>query len=574
MLAFVSVAGAQSDAPQATRRVTKTSSTTPAEKKLSTKEQMWCPVLKSALSTAAGADPPVRSYLLDAVAGGLSKCAPRRVRNALVDSFTATLSISESQDELYQKARGFALEGKRPDDATVESIVNVLRNVEMKRTLQESALRHLLTVDEAKVEALLPQAEPDVRAALLSEMISRATSAKKFDRALALLNRVPPTEIFPYGEATQLMLALPAERDTDKQEIFRIAMAADHEQHSLAIGGDDFASMIVCFWQHVQPALVLDAIHQVLDEAPSVKEALTLNGSSGNVGFSSERDYRVFELMPILKQLDNDEADKLLQSSLQAEFQLKQFPNGIQSLDPAIDDTVSKEGETVHFGGSIGGSVEDSEGTDRTLQVVNARLQEIGRMAEENPRQAIAGVATLPQSVGPGWWLEFPRAQAYVAIARTVMKKNPSAAKDALEKMTESLKHAARSYSAIDQWLDGIGIAHDMDEVDLALKLFRAGMNQADILRNDDADLDDPNIALKAWWPSVSAYWRLVLAASQLSPQTALERVREIKDPDILQLLEVRLACQSLGAHADQITTVVHKKVSHRNWSASRPVKE
>src|SRR5712692_5688935 len=137
--------------------------------------------------------------------------------------------------------------------------------------------------------------------------------------------------------------------------------------------------------------------------------------------------------------------------------------------------------------------------------------------------------------------------------------------KDALEEMAESLKHTAHLYRAMDKWVEGIAIAREMDEVDLALKLLRSGMEQADKLRSEDADPSDPNIALKAWWPSVSAYWRLVLAASHFSPQTALEQVREIKDPEILLLLEVRLASRSLGARADQSTTMVHKKLSHNS---------
>jgi hypothetical protein len=518
----------------------------------------------------------VRSYLLDAVAGGLSKCAPRRVRNALIDSFTATLSIPENEEEIRQRKRRFALEGEQPDEATMESIYNL----QMKQTLQESALRHLLTADEAKVESLLPGAEPDVRARLLNRMISQATSAQKYDRALALLSRTPSKEWFPngfpYGEATQLMLDLPPERDQDKQEIFRLAMAADRERHVLVIGGDDFASMIVRFWLHIPPAIVLDAIHQLLDAAHFAEEGLTLNAASGNVGFSNEHDYRVFELLPILRQLDNDEADRLLQSSQQAQFQLKQFPNGIQSLDPSIGDTVPKEGEPAHnLGGSIGGL--DREGSNEAGQVLNAanaRVREIARMADDNPRQAIAAAATLPEAVGPVWPLELPRAQAYLGIARAVMKKNPSAANDALEEMVESLKHAAHPYRAMDKWLDGIQIAREMDEVDLALKLFRSGMEQADRLRSEDADPSDPNIALKAWWPSVSAYWRLVMAASQFSPQTAMERVREIKDPEILLLLEVMLASKGLGVHADQSTTMVQKKSSHSSWSEFRGVEE
>jgi hypothetical protein len=54
----------------------------------------------------------------------------------------------------------------------------------MKQMLQESALRHLLNVEEAKVDSLLPKAEPEVKAILLKEMTSQAARGKKFDRAL------------------------------------------------------------------------------------------------------------------------------------------------------------------------------------------------------------------------------------------------------------------------------------------------------------------------------------------------------------------------------------------------------
>jgi hypothetical protein len=167
---------AQSSAPQPKSQVSKSHST--SAKKLSPEEQLWCPVLKSALSGAAGAEPPMRSYLLDAVAGGLGKCAPEKVRNALVDSFTVTLAIPETQEEVNQRERRFFRNGEQPDEATQESRFNL----QMKKTLQGSALRHLVTIDEAKVESLLPKAEPDVRAGLMHQMISLATSARKFDR--------------------------------------------------------------------------------------------------------------------------------------------------------------------------------------------------------------------------------------------------------------------------------------------------------------------------------------------------------------------------------------------------------
>lgn len=563
-LALSTVTWAQCTSSHPAFRVSKSQSASPADKQLSQKKQLWCPVLKSALSGAAAAEPQVRSYLLETVAGGLSKCDPRKVRTILIGSFTASLAMPENEEEISLRTHRFLSEGNRPDDATIEAIWNL----ETKRTLQEAALNAMLSVDESKVESLLSQAEPEVTATLLRYMVSRATSAKKFDRALELLNREPSQTNFPYGEATQLMLELPPERDIDKQEIFRLAMASDHERPSMSIGGDDFASMIVRFWQHVPPPLALAAIHQVLDGARSKDgSGVTLNAASGKVGFTSERDYRLFELMPVLRQLDDDEADKILKDSQQAQAQLKRFPNGIQSIDPTITDTPPKEGEQRQ---GLGGSSGTPNEMDQVLQANNARVQEVGHMAEDNPRQAIAAAATLPESVGSFWRADPPRAQAYLAIARAAVKKNPSAARDALEEMAATLKHAPYPYHTMENWLEGMRITREMGEVDLALKLFRSGMEQADKLRSEDGDTDDPNLALKAWWPSVSAYWRLVQAASQFSPSTALEQVREIKDPEILLLLEIRLANNGLGARAEESITMVHKKTSHRSWAEYR----
>jgi hypothetical protein len=327
-LVLATLTWAQSANSHPAQPVPKSQSTSSARNWRTPKEQLWCSVLESALGGAAAADPPMRSYLLDAVATGLSKCEPGKVRPALVDSFAATLAMPENED-IWQRVPS---QGGRLDQETREA----LYNLETKRRLQEVALTQLLSVDELKAESLLPQSEPEVRAEFFSWMISRAIHAKKFDRALQLLGGDLSKENFPYKEATQLMLELPPEHDTDKQEVFQLALASDHEQPSRGIGGDDFAGMIVRFWQHIPPALVLAAIHQVLEEARQDGSGVTLNAASGKVGFTSEHDYRVFELLPVLRQLDDEEADKILKDSQQAQLQLKQFPNGIQSLDPML----------------------------------------------------------------------------------------------------------------------------------------------------------------------------------------------------------------------------------------------
>ena len=561
VLTLATLTWAQSANSHPAQPAPKSQPTSPARKWLTPKGQFWCPVLESALGGVAAAEPSMRSYLLDAIAAGLSKCDPGKVRTLLADSFSATLEMPENEEgeERLDWQNG------RPDQATLE----YLYNLETKRRLQETVLTQLLSVDESKFDSLLSQAEPRVRAELFSSKIANATTAKKFDRALELLNRLSPEQGFPYQEATELMLELPPDREADKQEIFGLAMARSSESH--LTGGDDFAGMIVRFWQHVPPALALEAIHQVLDTAEHrAGTGVTLNASSGPVGFVAEYDYRLFELLPVLKQLDEGEADKILKDSQQAELQLKQFPNGIQSVDPSIRDTPPKEGEA---GQGLRMSFGAPNQTAQDLERSEARVEEIGRTAEDNPRQAIAAAAALPESVPFGSNEDefFPRAQAYVAIARTAMKKNRPAARDALEQMAASLTDAAHPYHAVEHWGEGMTIAKEMGEVDLAVKLFRSGMGQVDKLKKEDTDSDDPNLALKAWWPSVWAYWWLLKAAAQFSPTTALEQVRAMKDPEILAVLEVRLADNSLGARAGESITMVNKTRSSRNsWSEFR----
>jgi len=68
--------------------------------------------------------PPVRSYLLDEVARGLGKCDPRKVRIALVDSFTATLAMPENEEEDSQRTHRFASDDHRVDQATLEALAS------------------------------------------------------------------------------------------------------------------------------------------------------------------------------------------------------------------------------------------------------------------------------------------------------------------------------------------------------------------------------------------------------------------------------------------------------------------
>src|SRR4029077_14211156 len=388
-------------------------------------------------------------------------------------------------------------------------------------------------------------------------------------QALNLLKR-SPREGFPYGEATNLMLELPPASEAEKEEIFRWAMAADQEQHSLVVGGDDFGSMIVRFRRHLAPDVVLQAISQVLDGAQSNKSGISLGSGSNRASFNSEYQYRVFEFLPILRELDSDQADRLLHDLPEAQAQLKDFPNGIQSLNPAIRDTPLRKGEEASTGGMVGMGIAPMLQQAKITEAYESRIAEIVRVAESNPQPAIEVASGLPHSAGTAT----PRAKALLNIAKVTMTKSPSAARDALEGMSESLRSVdptGRS-SPTDYCAEGIEIATKIEEIDLPKKLLKEGIGQVEKLKNKDADSDDPNLALKAWWPSTAMLSKLILTASRISSRTALDATQEITDPEIRLSCQVRLANRQLGARIGQTIVMVDRKQSA--WSEYRAAED
>jgi len=89
-------------------------------------------------------------------------------------------------------------------------------------------------------------------------------------------------------------------------------------------------------------------------------------------------------------------------------------------------------------------------------------------------------------------------------------------------------------------------------------------MDDFEKLEAIDADSDDPNVALKAWRPSTAVLLRLISAAVSISEQTADEVVRQISDPELRVLSQLRLA--SLQLHVPMGESVVQMMSSKSSW--------
>jgi len=472
----------------------------------------WCSQLRQAAARARGLDPGMRSYTLLLASQGLQKCAPQKVRGTLVDAFMASVALSDA-------------------DAA-------------KAVLQSSGLRELLRLDESTVAQLLAQADPKARAEIQGAMVERAVDTKDFDRGLSLLNQIPSDQDYPYAAAIQLILGLPAGHEAEKRAIFVTAIAHDRENSSLGVEGDDLSFIVVRFWRQFPPELVLDAIDQILDHRKTDNTQISMNASSGPITFGNVYQY-LFELLPVLRELDPSKAEQL-SNDPQVQAQLNKYPNGLQSLDPTVRDTPLRRGEESGMQRvSMGKAVQDQH----SAEIYQRQANEIVKQAGDNPRQALTAAATLPVQAGH----TVPRSETLLRIAQEAWRTNPSSAKEALEQMADSFKkvdpamYGRVGFRVGHCWSDGVELANKMKDADLARSLLQDGLEHAERWKGVDSDDNDPNRALKAWWPSVALFSALPSSAAHISPQTALELIHKLQDPDLVTLFQIRLANDRLG---------------------------
>ena len=114
---------------------------------------------------------------------------------------------------------------------------------------------------------------------------------------------------------------------------------------------------------------------------------------------------------------------------------------------------------------------------------------------------------------------------------------------DELKKMAEDLAPQAQVIylaSAADLYLQ-------LGDQDSAERIVSKGFKAAEALLEKDTDADDPNLALKAWWPSADAYRRFIEVEAKISHSTTANILKEIKDPEIRTVESIIVARTLLG---------------------------
>jgi len=247
----------------------------------------------------------MRAFVLWQVSRGYEKVDPTKSNSLLNAALTATQDIKSPEESLKECAEP-AFCGPR-------------------HWLQEQILRDMIrqSKQSAMIEQFLETSESGFRQLLTPQLLGRYIEVKDFDRAHELLNQVAEEQgSFPYGEAARLIEALPPEREGDRQAIFSRALDSfTQHQQELYPGWADLATIVLCCWQDLPASLILQAIDQILDRAKEADEVhrnsgeqslrVGMSAKKGDAYFDSTYQFRVFQLMPVLGQLDQTRAESL-----------------------------------------------------------------------------------------------------------------------------------------------------------------------------------------------------------------------------------------------------------------------
>ena len=509
-----------------------------SELKLTPEQKRGLRLLQSAQAEAVTLQPDMRAYVLMQVANGYQKLDPSKAAALLKEAFTASLSIEDMAPP--------------SDDAECQS----MQGCGIKPWLQSDILSSMRSLTD--VEALLPHAQPRVRRQVTESLISQYVTKKNFERAKELITSLASQGDYPYDAAMQLMRAIPPTATSERVAVFVQALNAYRQQGETGYSSNGFegmSGMVMRFWHDVPPELAVDAIDQTLEQAkdasagPNKNGRTTWSGHGGTVTLSSVYQLRLFQLLPILQELDKPKAESLLRDNPDLRPLLDRFPEGFQAVELDYEFHPPKEGEAPidNAGFFIGGDAPPSviakalEG-----QALERRKQLIVAESDTDPRQAVADAMSLPEV--PLYPSQFsPRASALLRIAKKLGKKNPGVTKDALAEMRKSMSQTsvelqARGLSeAAEEYLE-------IGDKDGAHKTVEEALQLAEKLYAKDTDSGDPNQTFKGEWRSTQLWRRCVEITARFSPSVAEAIIANIKDPEIATFEKIYFASSLLGA--------------------------
>ncbi len=534
--ALLATSFAQQNSP--TKALTKTPPA-PAKPKLTEKQKQGLRMLDAAQTEAAALQPDMRAYIEWQAALGYQKYDPKKSDELLESAFNSTTALTSTKT-------GNCWTGK--DEPC-----------RVKHWLQSEILDEIAKRSPDKGKDLTLKLDPEMKQAVEYRLLRSYVEKKDVGAAKELLDSMAGEDGYPYREASEVMEAIPQARRPESIAIFSQALANYRQFNTQDYVDDgDFSAMLVRCWRQLPPAMATDAIDAILEKTKSdaTKNPVSImTAHHGDIRFDSAYALRVFELLPILRELDSTRADELLREQANLQATLKQYPNGMLSIDEKFGKQWSEKDDNLPEIVNMG-EIGSNEAEEQEQQYLYEQDVKIWAEVAHDPKQALAMAYSLPEQTPRG---HHPRMGAFLTIADRTLKKDPDVCRIALSETRKAID-TSKPMWATDQLLEVAGKYEELGDVDNAKSTLQEAVKNINQLYKEDSDVSDPNLAFKGNWPSTHLWGRCLRLAAQVSPETMEQMMSEVPDPEIMSFLKVMYANGLLGAaRSNGIVAVIHK---------------
>jgi len=515
-----------------------------ADRKFTPHQKLGLRLLSLAESEAAGAQPDIQAFVLWQASHGYRQIDPARADSLLKHAFQVTFSIAKATDRCMSPAEFCG----------------------PKYWLQKEILQDMIAQSKEirQIEPLLASAEPEVRMIVGQNLFHRYIKEKNFERARYLLYQMAEeNEYFCYGCAADLMEAIPRNESHEKLAIFSQAFRGYREHPKEKYPSlDDFAMLILRSWKDLPPSVVVEASDEVMDRAKEADKEqqnarVGISANKGRVDFASVYQFRLYQLIPVLQQLDKPRAESLLRENRELQGTFERYPEGLASMNALPNPDSRPKGDLPRIL-SIGSTDATQSDLEDVRRDIARRQQLVLSEAKTDPKQALSDAMSLPLDLGPESDFS-PRIYALTSLARIAASKDPAvsvAAVGSIRKTAENMPIGRQAATLADLPEIYLELGEEPEARDALKKL---GKIAAD-LYNHDSDLDDPNQAFKGMWPSANLWRRCIAVAAKLSPNLSEEMIQDIPDPDLRAFETITLANSLLGVNVASLSIIEKHK--------------
>src|SRR5262249_18943337 len=395
--------------------------------------------------------------------------------------------------------------------------------------------------------------EPGFQTAVETRLLGYYLQQKNLGKAKEMLDRMAADDGYPYAAAADLMQAIPKSRAAERTAVFSQALV-NYRQFNTVLGVDegDFTGMLLRCWPDLPPEMALDAVDAILEkskiDSDENKQPLTINTwHHGSIRFTSNYQVRIFEVLPLLRELDSARANALLREQIGLQDLVKQYPDGMFSIER---DFGKNEPHNNQFGGTfVGREIVDMEpGFDDAAADSLQRYARMQDTIKREPKDALAMVLAMGDN----------ELFALMEVAQGTVKKSPEICRSALWEMrklagSDQPPQINQPPQITNLLLQAADLYHQMGDTDNARTTLKQAARSIDQHYKKDSDLGDPNKAFKGNWPSTQLWGKCLHLSTRIAPELQEPIMADIPDPEIQIFLKVMIANALLGAEHPEI---------------------